>query len=281
MNAANPNDIYKFTGHERDAEVGLDYMLARNYDPEIGRFLSMDPLARKYPSISPYAYVANNPVNAFDPDGRLVVFINGFPFDGRINQQYWGAFVETIMANYPDEAAIFFNGGGNRHLLPNWLSPNNRKAYGRHQLSRSSVQPYAGVTDDNSRMVALLKTLKKGETIKIVSHSMGAAYARGMVESLRKYLKEVMHLSEYKIDEIIEWELDIAPFNSSSTVLTSNVKNTFQASGNNDGVAGNVPIKQGSGTNVIQVTTPDGTTHDLKNYSAQALMDFIKKALAN
>jgi RHS repeat-associated protein len=72
MNAANPNDIYKFTGHERDAEIGLDYMLARNYDPEIGRFLSVDPLFAKYPSLSPFSYVANNPLVNIDEDGRSI-----------------------------------------------------------------------------------------------------------------------------------------------------------------------------------------------------------------
>lgn len=32
----------------------------------------MDPLAEKYPNWSPYNYVMNNPINAVDPDGRLV-----------------------------------------------------------------------------------------------------------------------------------------------------------------------------------------------------------------
>jgi RHS repeat-associated protein len=36
------------------------------------RFLSVDPLASKYPAISPYAYVANNPIMFIDPDGREI-----------------------------------------------------------------------------------------------------------------------------------------------------------------------------------------------------------------
>lgn len=39
--------------------------------------MSVDPLADKYPSISPYAYVANNPINAIDPDGRQIVPVHG------------------------------------------------------------------------------------------------------------------------------------------------------------------------------------------------------------
>jgi len=43
---------------------------ARGYYPAIGRFTSVDPLAEKDYSLSPYAYCAGNPVNAIDPDGR-------------------------------------------------------------------------------------------------------------------------------------------------------------------------------------------------------------------
>ncbi len=67
---------YKFTGKELDKEGELDwyYFGARYYDPEIGRWLSVDPLAHEYPSHSPYNYVLNNPINYFDPDGREVFF---------------------------------------------------------------------------------------------------------------------------------------------------------------------------------------------------------------
>ena len=60
-----------FTGKERDRETGFSYFGARYYDSDLsGLFLSVDPMADKYPSISPYAYCAWNPVKLVDPDGR-------------------------------------------------------------------------------------------------------------------------------------------------------------------------------------------------------------------
>jgi len=69
----------KFTGHERD-HSGLDYMHARYYRPEWGRFLSVDPTwasadLGKPQSWNRYAYVLNNPVNLTDPDGRNPLFL--------------------------------------------------------------------------------------------------------------------------------------------------------------------------------------------------------------
>lgn len=61
---------YLTTQHERDVETGLDYRGARFYDGDVGRFLSLDPLAANYPSLSDYCYVAGNPVIFIDPDGK-------------------------------------------------------------------------------------------------------------------------------------------------------------------------------------------------------------------
>ncbi|MCK4559529.1 MAG: RHS repeat-associated core domain-containing protein [Calditrichia bacterium] len=73
-NFANQNDLYKYSGKERDFEANIQwyYFGARYYDPEIGRWMSVDPLAEKHPDWSPYNYVLNNPLVFIDPDGRQV-----------------------------------------------------------------------------------------------------------------------------------------------------------------------------------------------------------------
>ena len=62
---------YKFSGKESLTRVGLDLydFGARMYSPSNMRWMTMDPLAEKYYSVSPYAYCAGDPINRIDPNG--------------------------------------------------------------------------------------------------------------------------------------------------------------------------------------------------------------------
>lgn len=63
-----------YTGHVQDAATGLVYMQQRYYDPQIGRFLSVDPVEEDQSSgdnFNRYWYARNNPYRFADPDGRL------------------------------------------------------------------------------------------------------------------------------------------------------------------------------------------------------------------
>ena len=65
---------FSFTGKERDEETGYGYFGARYMDHELmTMWLSVDPMADKYPSISPYAYCAWNPVKLVDPNGEFPI----------------------------------------------------------------------------------------------------------------------------------------------------------------------------------------------------------------
>lgn len=61
-----------FTGHMTDGEVALIYMQQRYYDPNVGRFLSVDPLRLTGTGsrFTRYSYAKNNPYFYIDPDGR-------------------------------------------------------------------------------------------------------------------------------------------------------------------------------------------------------------------
>jgi len=61
-------NILGYTGRAHDEEANLIYYRARFYDPEVGRFISEDPLGFEA-GVNFYAYVQNNPVMFNDPMG--------------------------------------------------------------------------------------------------------------------------------------------------------------------------------------------------------------------
>ena len=74
---------FKFSGKELDEETGLHYFGARYYDSRSSIWLSVDPLALRYPATNPYVYCFDNPINMIDPDGRAPLWI--FRFDSKGN----------------------------------------------------------------------------------------------------------------------------------------------------------------------------------------------------
>lgn len=77
------SERFTFTGKERDEETGYGYFGARYMDHELmTMWLSVDPMADKYPNISPYAYCIWNPIVLIDPDGNEGIVVSGGEYDG-------------------------------------------------------------------------------------------------------------------------------------------------------------------------------------------------------
>ena len=83
-----PRMDYRYNGKELSQVTGLMAYGARYYDPAIGRFGGVDPLAEKYPGYSPYTYVYDNPLSYIDPDGKEGIIVAGQPGDHK-NQQHF------------------------------------------------------------------------------------------------------------------------------------------------------------------------------------------------
>jgi RHS repeat-associated protein len=77
---------YGFNGKEKDDEIKgagnqQDYGM-RIYDPRLGKFLSVDPLTRKFPNLTPYQFASNRPIDGIDMDGMEYITVNVLLIDG-------------------------------------------------------------------------------------------------------------------------------------------------------------------------------------------------------
>jgi RHS repeat-associated protein len=118
---------YKFTGKELDLENGLNLydFDARTYDTSVGRFTTVDPLAEKYYSISPYAYCANNPVKFVDIDGKKLYFAPG------VSKEFKKQFAATVK---------YMNSKGTGGILKK-INDSSKKVYIKEENGKSSFDP--------------------------------------------------------------------------------------------------------------------------------------------
>lgn len=197
---------YRYNGNEAQAFLNnpyLDYG-ARQYDSDGAVWLGTDQLSELYYHIGSYAYCANNPINAIDADGRLIIFVGGFEPNRSVtsaiigtmmlsnslpsqmkaammasaapNRDFskkdyydWGSVNELYIDTYNDQNALYTQG---RTTLPGG-SASKRYNMGLEAGRKLVQQILAGeveLTDD--------------ETIKLVGHSQGAAYAAGIAQAL-------------------------------------------------------------------------------------------------
>ena len=176
-----------------------------------GRFMSIDPKAESFYHISPYAYCAGDPVNLVDPDGEIIIFINGFtPIKREQGRRaYWQDeyrgrkvdFVTAIQRHLLDDQALFVHS-------ENIFKVNKRIKHGKYKARQ----------DYNKIMSLISENGEIKEDIKIVTHSMGAAYGKGYVKELSRLLLE----NGYD-DSIISLVVDFDPFQAKSLKANPNI----------------------------------------------------------
>ena len=98
---------YTFSAKERDSETGLSYFGARYYTSDLSIWLSVDPMAAKYPSLSPYNYCANNPIKLVDPNGEFPIKIHKAIVSTAFGSQACGYKFEQIQYGNSIRADVF------------------------------------------------------------------------------------------------------------------------------------------------------------------------------
>lgn len=124
------------------------------------RFLSIDPLAAKYPSISPYTYVANNPIIAFDPDGKDIWFVHG-TFS---NPNTWN---ENFNALRAWEIALNDRIHGRDYINIEASKGNFRWSGANYQGARTSA------AERLAEQIAIAKDKSPEMLVQLVAHSHG------------------------------------------------------------------------------------------------------------
>ena len=215
---ANEND-YNYNGKEdiNSIHTGLSDYGARLYDCSIAKWTAVDPFAALYPSMSSYNYVLNNPINSIDPDGRLVIFINGnhYDFSGGTSR-YWGRFADAVQNHFADYNTLYLDGpmGGSAGIY--------RSPYRNNRIKQLSARARRndGYNKGKNMASEIIASLECGETIKLISHSMGSAYGRGFAKALEEEA-EKMGITDQKILTLI------ADFDAFQGGSLENIPNTF------------------------------------------------------
>lgn len=192
---------------------------ARMYDQQIGRWHAIDNRAEVYYGLTPYNYSGNNPVNTVDVDGNLFIFANGFMINQYMNGQEktitkvleWrngrgGAYpyrteqVPNPNLYAPDRGFYTDGPHNNGQEFEYWEGVD--KAYMDAYHDRNTYYTNGSFTPKSEAPTRyqegmragrdLIKQLESGkiklatgETIKIVGHSQGAAYAAGIAAALQ------------------------------------------------------------------------------------------------
>jgi len=248
---------YGFNGKENDNEVkgnGNSVAFeARIYDPRLGRFLSIDPFAPKYPMLSPYCFAANSPIRLVDVlglgPGDVVVAFGGGDFMG--NGDKGGA--PTIIQKVNEQHITKSGGKSQAFASQYWgVSPDNTA-----DLDKATQSAYDFIKANYNMNDG--KKVEGGKVI-IEGYSMGGVMANHLAKRLEVDKIQVDLL--ITVDAAAAWETDEVDRTVSPNVKKNiNIFQTKKSSVDSRGAANTAVDPKKTSVVNVDVSKIDGVEH--------------------
>lgn len=107
------NQEETFQGQQKDSEAGLDWILFkwRSHDPQIGRFLQVDPLSDRYQYNSTYAFSENSVINAVELEGLEKIDLNDTGINPEKHKNKDGSYTFTLGQTQYSNVQMIQRGG--------------------------------------------------------------------------------------------------------------------------------------------------------------------------
>lgn len=257
---------YRFNGKELDEETGLYYYGARYMNPRLSIWYGTDPLQEKYPNISTYTYCVGNPISAIDIGGKLIIFINGFHTGDGGQAKYWEGKDILFKNLFYDRHSRYYDGS---------MNGMNGIVSGSKNVNNRILQ---GFKMGYSHAKSILLSLNKGEKIKFVTHSMGAAYAKGFINGLQLYAQK----NNINIKDLIQLEVDLAPYQPSEQSADESVR-TIVIAHKHDHIAGSEPMPGAENHVTRENESPWNikSEHSITSFTEEEIKKYVPTGKAN
>jgi RHS repeat-associated protein len=263
---------YRFCGKEKDEESGMYYYGARYYSPWLCRFISVDPLAAKYPFYTPFQYAGNKPINFIDLDGRE-------EFDIMYNRQTGEAFVRLV--DYRSQAT-------NTGIKLNEVTTTNRRDPNFAIISTTDFSQFADIQGGYFDVIKVTSTgvyflnpngnppKQMRDFSSIQENSSGNPYQPDYSEHLRFNPNNATQMRQVDVPQSTTFNMVKAAGGTPSTVQTyqitippSSTTATMTINAGMDSQISNSLVVTDSNNNVVSTTAsstnPNGQVFDTVN----------------
>ncbi len=211
------NQNFRYNGKEFYSNIGWSDYGARFYNSSLGRWMSIDPLAEKYMSLSTYHFSGNNPVNLIDRNGMS-----------------WESWHEPLKKDFNVEEKNKSLHEGNIGFILNQIEEHGVQAFGGYsgggESSNGGTSSSGGDSENNKQTVNVTENGKgNSETSQIINIE---ADKGGFIENRIDFLSFMKYHAKNNPVEVAAFELNdgkyfIQPWNLNTPLKSINRINSI------------------------------------------------------